>query len=454
MSSLAIRRRINSAITAGLQGKAAEKALKWVKDEKPQRRPIAHDGGTKRKRRVQVDKILNETGRTTRDPTVRRGKRLKTGHKKAVKVSKSLKDKIQKVLKTSGHKGNWTQISYGKLFPPTDNVQSVNYGFGGNDIPVMFNIVDWLHMISVMWNEKDDVQSPRGFNDDNNLGRFPSSNQIENSDADIQGEYVNPLTFHVYDCKETIHMKNNGRRTQKVEIYLCAPKHPMTRDTSVENDLNTISTGRPILGDVVQVWEACVDAEIRNGINVLGTNVSNYAMSPNNCPEFKRLFNVETTTLILEPGQTYSYVVQGPKNLEVVMSKMFRTFDNAKSLLMDVQKFSRVPIVCISNDLVTGVDSGTAPANFQPGRYNNRDDNNNAPGIIIERIRQATFICPDSVIGAILVKNPGEGGGNRRGTIMATKKQTRYARVTYTVSGSVVQTRRVDEENPITGQIV
>jgi hypothetical protein len=109
--------------------------------------------------------IINETGKTTRDPTVKRGKRLKTGHKKAIKVSKSLKDKITKVLKTSGHKGKWMQMSYGKLFPPGDNVQSVNYGFGGNDIPVMFSFIDWLHMLSVMWNGKIDVQSPRGYND-------------------------------------------------------------------------------------------------------------------------------------------------------------------------------------------------------------------------------------------------------------------------------------------------
>jgi len=134
---------------------------------------------------------------------------------------------------------------------------------------------------------------------------------------------------------------------------------------------------------------------------------------------------------------------------------MFRTYDNLQSVCMDVQKFSRIPIVCVTNDLVTAVDApDTGPKNYRAGRYNNRDEANELPALICEIQRHATIICPDSVIGDILVKNPGGGGGNRVGAVFASKKQTRYVRTTYTPEGVVNFVRRIDEENPITGQLV
>jgi len=125
---------------------------------------------------------------------------------------------------------------------------------------------------------------------------------------------------------------------------------------------------------------------------------------------------------------------------------MFSVVDGTKSVALDLQKFSRCPIIVLTADLVQAEPTiGTIKI---PGRINAQDSFNQRP-IAIERVRHATLICPDQVIGRIRNTD----SGSAQGIITASKKQTRYVRVTYNAEGGTGDIFRVDEENPIDVQL-
>jgi len=455
-----LRNMFNNAATAGLNGQAAKMALNWVKSETPRKRRASSvlSGprriAAKKKATPYNGSIANQNSKSVREAAVKRGKTFKNKPKggKRVKVPRKLKQQIQKVLAVSGHKGTWNQISYGQLFRPDTNSQSITYGMGNlGEIQSMFSWVDWLHMVSVMWGDKSDKQSGRSYADNDILGRVydtQGGNSIVNEVAlnGLQGHNQTPLTFTVYDSYETLHFKNNDRRTYTIELYLCAPKRPMTEnDATVTDDiLSGPYATTPRLGNPLEVWQNCVEAEMRTGVNCLGSTINDYGASPNNCPEFKRYFDVELTKIVLDPGQTYTYKVQGPKNLEVNIPKMFSQSSPTLSVALDLQKWSRCPIICLTADLVQARDG----ANLKAGRYTAQNTFNPEP-IAVERNRHAVIICPDQVFGRI--KNNDQGQAT--GILTASKKQTRYVRQTYTVSGTPGALYRVDEENPISALV-
>jgi len=474
MSQVSRMRNIfNNAVTSGLNGQAAKMALDYVKSERPnKRKSIEQGGGSTRKKRVvsrpyrgQNTDVVNQSSKSSRNAAVKRGKafRKKNAGGKNIKVPKKLKQQIQKVLSVSGHKGVWTQISYGFIEVPESNFQHVQYGLFGSssgagvgsnlDIQSMFSWVDWLHMVSVMWNNKTDKQGVRTYRDEGTLGRLksdPGAGELNNIPTGLQTNGMTPLTFTVYDSYETLHFKNNSQRTYTIELYLCAPKMAMNETDAAEFDSATgTNLSVPLEGGPLEIWQKCLKAEERTGVNVLGATVNNFATSPNNCPEFKKRFDVELTTIVMDPGQTYTYKVQGPKNLKVDVVKMFRVGATNESYAMELQKWSRCPIFCLTSDLVQTRSGTVHPFSFRPGRFQSVVNGNYAP-IVVERVRHATIICPDQVIGAIDTQVDTAIGnvGGAKGNIVATKKQPRYCRPVY---GFVADgaTNRVDELNPI-----
>lgn len=205
-------------------------------------------------------------------------KSIRVPGKKKIKVSKSLRQKIGKVLEDKKMNGYFqaTQVEVG--FQPG----STNGGQQAQGVPALqdvglFHPALILHAASRLWNSK---AKPGTFTyalgDAGNLDT--KAIQIE-----VQRQWW------------THRLKNNSQRVMFITIYKCQPR------------------GTKVSKTPANAW---IDGLAQTG--TIGTNVANIGFSvlyttPQLSPEFNNSYKTETLKFTMDPGQSVEFNVQGPR---------------------------------------------------------------------------------------------------------------------------------------------
>jgi len=365
-----------------------------------------------------------------------KGKKVnKMNKKKAVKVSKSLRKKIAKVIEEKKISGGWTQISYGYVKRPLNNAQEVtamnqeasltDYSGGW-----AFNVEDFLHMASVLFNGKPDSQGNRFWNADTNLG---NKNSIEGLTTQ-KFAFGNNARFTVKSSHQSYLLKNNTQSTMTLSAYICAPKQATFREQSGFSAQNTAVGGQVIgIYDPVRTWDEMLANP--TGRNLLNADKYRFGMVPESTPEWNKYWSYEKKEIVLEPGQTTTFNVQGPVNHEMKYEQFFKN-----EIFLPIQKFSRFVFFIMKTDLIGGAGNDTDRNKI--GRFG-------LPGegrLCIERTYKVKIACPESAGVNLTLPLPSTGSGYAE---LNTRRPV-YGYVVYAQNQTPQLVTRVDEVQPAT----
>lgn len=198
--------------------------------------------------------------------------------RKPAKVSQKFRKKVRASLEDH-LTGKYLKVHWALMGPPSSFTQSV-FDFGFFFTPIRF-----IEAAGVMFNKDTPVE-------------FPAQSDINWTNSYIRKDFI--VNSYV-----TIELKNMSQRTYTITMYNCAPK---TKGTS-HAPLTT--------------WSQGLITATNNKTNPESNVTTTLFNDPRQDPTFNYAYKVETTKIVLQPGQTNLFTVQGPSQLSVDWSKMF-----------------------------------------------------------------------------------------------------------------------------------
>lgn len=374
---------------------------------------------------------------SSRAVSVKVGKR-KVKKKKIVKVSGPLRAKINKVLEGKKYSGYYQVTMYGSLKLPAVNEQlpqTLNDPLHTATVFSSFSVKEFLHEVSVLWNEKVDSAANRNVTE-GSIGVSARPGNEFNLPPDAVSNLAVMAKFTVLNSYERYYMKNNSERTVEIQIYVCTPKKPMFENAAEFDEAGVPRGAVPYYGsDPVKMWDEALQVEYKVGGNIANHDEKQLHTSPLGHKVFTDLYTTEITNLVLEPGQDYRWVLPGPKMLEIDTAKCYALATN--SILQSVQKFSKCVMFVTKQDLTGQGASGSAISN----RSVTATDS--SPNIVsVERVLCSRLSIPEQVGMKLIGTNVAASGGAIVQNLHRIKK---FYVATYTTSG-VGSIRRVDEQ--------
>lgn len=332
--------------------KHGKSAGRYVADKV--RRPVPV--GSKPVKKVQESGsagVERESGSSSRVVAAKRFKSKGVRQKKprSVHASKKFKSLVDSALSAKDIFGQFHTVEYGFLKSITaNNVQSIGFTLLATPKPHQWDFLPemFLDAASVLFNGKVAAQ--------NSVGVFSASNIGNSSGAGglVSTSVANNAKFTVVSSRVEYLLRNNTQHTITVHVYLCAPKVQSNWISPSE----TTASPAIVIGDAllnpVDFWADCLNDDVALGVNVSSNlTVNTLFCTPTMTRGFARCYKSELTEIVLEPGQTYLYGYQGPSNLDLDFSKMYRN-----SVFMSLQKFSRFPMFVVRSDLI-GTSTGS-----------------------------------------------------------------------------------------------
>jgi len=356
------------------------------------------------KRRKTFRQSVHETG-ATRTVITKSHVRKK---KRPIKVSKSLRDKIHKVVDSKDYLGKHREIGYGIMqwqtqFSNKQNVLDITH-FRLNAADPLFSIQKIVDAASVLWNQKA-MAIDKGIVS-NNFDRNTLKVRVINS-----------------YCQYTF--RNNSQREVFLKLMECRPRN------------------RSVLGDPQGVWVATLAANSTGpGIAGLGFGSNQNSITqneiytnPNMLPAWRALFKYVEFQVIIPPGGMYQHVVQGPKNQVFDCAKFFNG-----NLQLNIHPEACWLLAAYWPDLLT-----TSGNNY--GRFIKNPAN--LQGIVYESLCHYNLAIPEQA-----GFTPRLGALPPSGTAQTlTERQWSYAFKTYPSSATLVDGEtlwRVDDDQPAT----
>jgi len=357
-----------------------------------------------------------ESALTTRLPMAhtKYKKRVAFKKKPVVKVSRGLKAKIEKVVDKGHAHGLYKEFYYSFVLNVVDNGQTVKdlLPFTTDAITgVHFDPVRVLNAASILWNLKTDTTD------------IKAPTVAGPGNFSIEG-----LSILARDLHSRVTIRNNSQRVYICKIYECAPK-------SVNDAIPSAST----------YWTQCLTNEgVTAGTNPLANSPQDLYMFPQISKAWNQQFASQVTNVTIEPGQSYVYYMQGPKNFVYDYTKF-----EVAAAFTNLQKMCRQLFIVAHNDLVGFSDTGVlGGANPGVARLNEAD---NAVGF-----RGAGLLVEvENVYKLGMPRKTGFNGAAPAGTATQlafahdVHAQRTHPDVALTPTSLPI---RVDEENPIQPQ--
>lgn len=290
--------------------------------------------------------------------------------------------------------------SYGVTF---DNKQKVEYTrlaepFGPD------NIID---AASILWNNKTPDASGLPANS------LPDSYEPR------------ALKLHVRNAYMKTTFKNNSKRAYHYKIYTCRPKRA---------DVNFDPRGD---------WDVQLQANVETiiptdaGSNVLSHNLEELGVTPKILPGWNSNWKCDVVTVVLQPGQTYTHYMQGPKDMEMDFAKFYQGGDYQK-----VQKFSAFLLCVYYGDLV-GTSAGAVGHYEEIG--DTADNTYDGLGVLVRQEVVYNLSMPE------LAGFKGTGGVAGAGvSVRNTQRRYAYASKFFMDPRGSGTVRRIDDEDPNT----
>jgi len=392
-------------------GEPSVKRLKSTQEKES----MAWSARPKGPKRTGKTNITNERGATTRAAAVKRGKK-KSGvsrvpKSKRVKVSAAFKAKVSKVIEAKKIHGVVDVTHIGHLEATAENKQTVAYTHSPENMNATgstrstpnawaFSAEYLLSCASVLFNKKPYINHLK--NDLTPEMRWFDADQIgsggaqgaDNSEGGSGGQVVvdsNNAVFTVSNAWEKYLIRNNTQRTVSMKIYLCALKRigAHVLDNRLGGVLSTSTDG---IYDPARTWDNALEAEFLLGRNLKNIGYDYIGECPTEHSQFNKEYKTEVTSVVLEPGQTFDYFIQGPKNLEINYMNNFKN-----SLHMFFQKHMRYPMFVYHADMVGGHPNAEGAAvNHSVGiRAAMPSPFTTGSCLVVERRRYTKIACPD-----------------------------------------------------------
>jgi hypothetical protein len=296
--------------------------------------------------------IRNEDGALNVMPIVSR-----YGSKGAIKkhrvkhVSRAFKKAVEAASAPDKYHGTKTDIFFATLANVPKNTQAVN-AFSettpGSYSKWAFLPEYFIDAVSVLFAKK-----------------APSANNMLLTSTGNMGDTVLPvqpgstngfaLKFKVVNSWEKYEFKNNTTRIVIMDLYECAPKKPSYLSTSPISLTSVVGTAGALdaIIDPATYWSKCLADQQALGLNVSGTVKEQYGLSPSGEPDWTKVFKHNKTTVVLEPGTTYEYFMQGPNDYHLDVGKHY-----SAGYFQSIQKYSRFLLPVVKFDLATQVGTG------------------------------------------------------------------------------------------------
>lgn len=182
-----------------------------------------------------------------------------------------------------------------------------------------------------------------------------------------------PLKFNVRNCYTRYNLKNNSLRTLYVKVYECAPKAKGAGDIShdfvtaqaytvdpVTAAMTLVTEPQAVLG-AREMWNKGLTDDFAEGYSsgLSGAGVLqalDYTvldLNPGTSKNFSRSFKTNFKEYVLLPGEGFSYIIQGPTQLELDYEKYLLS-----GIYQNIQKFSRAVLLVVKPDIVGAATSG------------------------------------------------------------------------------------------------
>ncbi|QCX35050.1 capsid protein [Ninurtavirus muliumi] len=257
-------------------------------------------------------------------------KRVAFKRKLKIKVSKNLKQKIQKVIEKGHAHGSYKEFYYTNVLNNVTNGQVVKplLNFTSDAIlGIHFDPVRVLNAASILWHNKT---TGAGI-------KTPAVTDVGNFDT-------NGLTILARDLHTRVTLRNNSQRVYICKIYECAPKSVIDP---------------PAAADAPTFWTSALAQEFVSpfgsiaSVNPLNNSVNQLYMTPQQCKQFNQQFASQVTNVTIEPGQSYVYFMQGPQNMVYDYTKFYQ-----QAIFANLQKMTRHLFIVAHNDLITYTDTG------------------------------------------------------------------------------------------------
>lgn len=242
---------------------------------------------------------------------VKRKKGVTPKKKKRVKVSRKFKKKVEEALNNHLF-GKYTKVRYARAAPPASNAQGV-YDWG-----IFFRPIDFQDAADVLFNHNTPVEVP----------------------TSLDNDWSNPLTRRDRVIKSfvDIEMKNASQRTYTVKMFNCAPKSNPTDQAPNDGNADWIS-GLVLLNG--------------NGANPQNNTNTTLYSDPRDSLLFNQFWKAEVTTVVLEPGESHTFMVEGPSQTYMDWTKMYaKNIAGIPSWMQAYAKWSRNVFFVYYDDLV------------------------------------------------------------------------------------------------------
>jgi len=259
--------------------------------------------------------------------------------KKTVKLKPAMKNAIKKVLMPGDLTGRYTKkvtsflwfggVSPGGIYGALnyDNKQRMDY----LSVPTAFEPLAFMEAARVLWK---------------NAAQAPASTPVATASDYVLTNFI-PTVINSY---VKIKFRNNSGRAYHMDLMIIRTKKR--------------AAGLDPRGDLEAQLAARAEAATaaNSGGNVTSDNLEVLGLMPTDVDGWRANWQPEVVTIMLQPGQTYEYFVQGPRNQEMNYAKLLNG-----SIIEPDQKTTRWFLVRFHTDLITS--SGTADASGTAGYF-------------------------------------------------------------------------------------
>lgn len=353
-----INNNVRGAIKGAIAGYEVTKSMPAIPGHVGKKRKVEFISGGKRDRSARHYSLdhtssggssgYRKIGSNAAAVKTRRVKGISKKKKKPVLVSKKFARKVQKALEKEDLKGKYLKVTYARMAPPASSTSQAVIDFAN-----VFAPIEYVDAADIMFNDGVAVENP--------------------TFADLDWENVWARKDHVLNSSMQLEMKNMSQRTYTLKIYVAQP-----RGTATD----------PAPNDAVADWASGLIVAQGNGGNPLGNDRTTLYSAPTDSPQFNQFWKVQCETVVLLPGQSHTYKLQGPQDMVIDYSKLrIKNVSAAPNWLVPISKFTRNVFVAGYCDLVTSTLAGS-------GRF--PTGGTGIGGVVFEKRMFYKLKCPDS----------------------------------------------------------
>jgi len=331
-----------SALARSLGGQAVsygakyvgKKAKEFVQNSFSNKRRHTTQSGRKSAAGSRAD-LVNESSANSRRAAAGKKRSVKK-NKKTPKVSKAFSKKVKSALEKKCITGVFSETSYGSINLGSSNKQGVFHdNMAGTQDGNMFDPFRVLDAASVLWNKK-----VPDLDHNDTVGNFPQQN----------------FNINVVSSYSKWHFKNNTQHTITLDIYECMTKGPR----SLFSDPNPRDSFVTAVNDDTNNFIAIPSINAYDGLTTL--TVNHLGVKPGMTSSFSKYWKYTSREVILDPGQSFTHIVNGPKNTTYEFNKFYQ-----EGIMFNYQPGKTVSMMIIMKSDLRAARNGDASVGT--GRY-------------------------------------------------------------------------------------